>query len=217
MYFCKKDVLSRHLIRTTTIMNKVYLILISMLSVILHSCIGGSKQEVVATDSLAVEDITEPVLSEWQKDYFVDEFGEKSNAPEDAYAYIETDGDFSNSATTGSHLTVRILATPNQVRFNLFEYGSQMVKGEGILHFKAKLPNDSIIEFKTYNQDNGANFVDDFYSTKPQEILALLEKYEMIKFSGKTTDSPISTYRFTLQADTTSLKRIMSQFKNHEN
>lgn len=194
-------------------MSKFSIFTALFISVLLFSCTRQSKQNESDIDSIAVEDISVIALSEWSKDYFVDEFGEKSSNPSDAYAYVETTGDFSNSATTGSSLLVRILATPTQVRFNLYEYGSQMVKGEGILHFKAKLPNDSIIEFNTYNQDNGANFVSEFHSTTPQEILSLMKKYEVIKFSGRTTESPQSTYRFTLEADTASLNRILKQIK----
>ena len=96
------------------------------------------------------------------------------------------------------------------MRFNLYEYGSQMVKGKGLIKFKAKLSNDSIIEFDTYNSDNGANNVSSTFG-EDKEVIRMLKANETIRFSARTYDSPVSTYRFSLDADTTSLINILKQ------
>ena len=172
------------------------------------SCNNSTNSKITEVDSIAVvEDITITEKAKWKKDFFVDEFGENTK---DAFAVIETTGNFSNSATSGSHLNVRIIITPEEARINLYEYGSQMVKGEGLMEFKAKLPNDSIIKFNTHNSDNGANYVSTTFGEN-KEIIKMLMSNEIIKFSGKTYDSPVSTYRFTLEADTASLISILKQ------
>lgn len=186
---------------------KKFRIYLCILTVGLVSCSGGEKSQNIDADSIVVEDISIIKKAKWQKDYFVDEFGEPTK---DAYAVIETSGDFSNSATSESQLNVRILVTSSEVRFNLYEYGSQMVKGEGLIKFKAKLSNDSIIEFDTYNSDNGANNVSSTFG-EDKEVIRMLKANETIRFSARTYDSPVSTYRFSLDADTTSLINILKQ------
>ena len=79
------------------------------------------------TCSVCGDSYTEPIgiiQTNWEVDYYVDEFGDKTN---DAYVRGEFHGTFSNSATNGSSLTVYVYMDkdkPNRIAFRLLEYDS---------------------------------------------------------------------------------------------
>ena len=61
----------------------------------------------------------------WSLKYYVDEFGDDTDLK---YIIVDTEGLFSNSATTDSLLYVRMIISadnPNEPYFNFFEYGSR--------------------------------------------------------------------------------------------
>lgn len=129
----------------------------------------------------------------WTTSYYVDDFGEPTK---DGYSTTYCFGSFSNSATTNADLSVRFLIDKSSIRIQLYEYaGNHPIKGEGFLRFKAKR-FDEVLDFKTYNSDNGNNTVlDEYY--KP--LLTLLQKGGEIKFVAQTSSSySLSEYKFTL-------------------
>lgn len=179
---------------------KYLVILFSSLLVVLTSCqvkTASDSQEKVAPDSIAVEadscyDSTTSATSAWKIEYFVDEFGEKTN---DAFLCHYANGEFSNSATTNSRLNVLIIVTKNGIRFDTYEYGNHLMKGEGRLEYRAKLPNDSIVYFHTWNDDEGFNSVSE---ADVNNVIKLFKQYNDIKFAARTQKSySVSTYRFT--------------------
>lgn len=176
---------------------------------LLSSCTSGNRQEsnVDTVSIVAEESIVEDIFPEWEIRNYVDEFGENTS---DQFARMTMEGEFSNSATTNSSLTIRLIVDKDDIRFDMYEYGSHYMKGEGTLNFKAKLPNDSIIEFRTFNSDSGINSVT---SSDVDKVKELLLTYPKIRFSAKTTGSygSPSTYRFTYTGDANSLKTILSK------
>ena len=56
----------------------------------------------------------------WDIDCYVDDFG---NDTSNKYIYTNTTGTFTNSATNGSNLSVKILCNKNTMSINLLEYG----------------------------------------------------------------------------------------------
>lgn len=194
-------------------MKKNGYLIIGLGILIFQSCVGTNKKADEALDSLPIVEavVTVPVpVDTWELNYFVDDFGEKTK---EGYIINVCDGEFSNSATTNSRLTVHIIVTPEDIRFDMYEYGSHFMKGEGILKFRAKLPDDTEVIFSTYNDDSGINSV---LSSDVSKVRELFEKYSKLRFAAKTTSSySTSTYRFMYEGDPeefkTDLKELASK------
>lgn len=180
---------------------KYYSLIFALGILFLQSCTGSTNyktEQEIECDSIAVEDplVEEMTPNSWELQYFVDDFGEKTN---EGYIIDVCDGEFSNSATTNSFLSVRIIVTPDDIRFDMYEYGSHFMKGEESLEFRAKLPDDSEVKFKTYNYDNGVNSVNKSDVAKVRE---LFEKYPKLRFAARTLSSySSSTYRFVYEGN----------------
>lgn len=87
---------------------------------------------VIETTTMTETTTAKPkTVSVWEKNYFVDEWGdEDKNSP---YLYTETsNGKFSNSATVNSELTVGVIVSDDYAGFILYEYGySDVVSSSG--------------------------------------------------------------------------------------
>lgn len=174
-------------------MNKYSYLIISLGILIFQSCVSSNKKtdQEIDTTPIIVEEVVTVPENTWELNYFVDDFGEKTN---EGYLLNVCQGEFSNSATTNSHLRVDIVVTPEHIRFDMYEYGNLYMKGEGILQFRAKLPDDTEVMFNTYNSDDGANSV---LKSDISKVRELFEKYPKLRFAAKTTTSySTSTYRF---------------------
>lgn len=193
---------------------KYYTLILAFGILLLQSCSGSSNykaEQETELDSIAVEDplveVTPP--NSWELQYFVDDFGEKTK---EGYIIDVCDGEFSNSATTNSFLSVRIIVTPDDIRFDMYEYGSHFMKGEETLEFRAKLPDDTEVKFKTYNYDNGVNPVKKSDVAKVRE---LFEKYPKLRFAARTL-SPYttSTYRFVYEGNPEDFKTKLEELSS---
>lgn len=172
---------------------------------------NGSKEvEVEATDSARTvqENPIPDEKSPWEVGYFVDEYGEKTDN-----AFIGTIclGEFSNSATTNSRLRVTILVTLDDIRFDLYEYGDNLTKGDGTYQFRAKLPDDTEIIFTAYNDRSGCTSVSSHDRSK---VLDLFKKYDHIRFAARTTSEySLSTYRFAYDGSAASFNADYAKLK----
>lgn len=184
----------------------------AILAFVLVSCTGNGRVAAEAVcDSIAcVEEI--PIIeqeSQWELNYFIDEFGEKTN---DGYILHTCDGEFSNSATTDSRLFVKIIVTPEQIRFDTFEYGSQKMKGEDRLEYRAKLPDDSEVRFSTWDDEEGFNTVS---SSDLNKVMELFKNYDRIRFAARTTNRySVSTYRFVYEGSASDFKTELSKLES---
>lgn len=134
-------------------------------------------------------------LGIWSLGHYIDDFGEPTKE-----AYISTIllGTFSNSATTNSDLSVRILIDRKSIRIQLYEYASNHpIKGEGIIDFKIRDKNDKELEVRAYNSDYGNTTVDDKDEKKLRKILLSGGKIRFVAESKKY-GSP-SIYKFTIE------------------
>ena len=102
--------------------------------------------------------------------------------------YIRTfcTGTFSNSATTNSELGVQFIIDKSCMRIQLYEYNrNHPIKGEGFLNLKPRGLMAKLLEFKTYNAENGSNFVEEEYFEalmtfyKKKEKLNLLQNLQV--------------------------------------
>ena len=123
-------------------------------------------------------------VGDWTKGYFVDEFGDSTN---EGFISQTVKGHFSNSATEGSALRVRMLIRHGDIRisprFRLYEYdGRNPIKGifeNNSMRCRVKDENGAILEM-SLNQSQGAdNFVIyDYWKTKPIEAFKYLIENE---------------------------------------
>ena len=100
---------------------------------------------------------SEKSLGAWKYDYFVDEFGDKTD---NGFLYITSLGKFSNSATTDSSLTVRMYlndGSEDNPWFRMWEYNSNQVKNSyGTDTYTCALKDNNDQRFKaTFYQNAG--------------------------------------------------------------
>lgn len=192
--------------------TNLFLPIFAILAYILTSCEGnGRAVSETECDSIARVEVNPVVEQEpqWSLNYFIDEFGEKTN-----YGYIlhTCNGEFSNSATTNSRLLVKIIVTPEQIRFDTFEYGSQKMKGEDLLEYRAKLPDDSEVRFSTWDDDEGFNIV---FSYDLDKVMELFKNYDRIRFAARTNNRySVSTYRFVYEGSASDFKTELSKLES---
>lgn len=195
-------------------MNKGIYFIALIGGLLLAGCSGSNSstgKDGMDYDSVAVEEVVAVVeditpADTWTIKHYVDDFGEETN---EGYILNVAYGEFSNSATTNSQLTVRIIADADDIRFDMYEYGSHFMKGEGTLQFRAKLPDDSEVRFTTYNYDNGVNSVK---SSDVKKVRQLFETYPRLRFAARTTSSySTSTYRFVYEGNPEEFKTKLAQ------
>ncbi|WP_300939625.1 hypothetical protein [Bacteroides acidifaciens] len=192
--------------------TNLFLPIFAILAYILTSCEGnGRAVSETECDSIARVEVNPVVEQEpqWSLNYFIDEFGEKTN---DGYILHTCNGEFSNSATTNSRLLVKIIVTPEQIRFDTFEYGSQKMKGEDLLEYRAKLPDDSEVRFSTWDDDEGFNIVSSYDLDK---VMELFKNYDRIRFAARTNNRySVSTYRFVYEGSASDFKTELSKLES---
>lgn len=91
-------------------------------------------------------------LTYWTIGEYVDNFGDITG-----HNYVTYDcyGKFSNSVADNDSLKVNIVVDLEDVKFKLYEYGTQLLKNRGILFVAAKLDNGEIVNFALNNEALG--------------------------------------------------------------
>jgi len=84
---------------------------------------------------------------QWTEQFYVDDFGEKTNQ---SYNYIIAKGTFSNSATQNSKLTCKLIDSDSSLMINVYEYGSKLATSIESTNeiVKIKQPSGDIIAIK---------------------------------------------------------------------
>ena len=131
--------------------------------------------------------------AQWVQSEFVDEFGDKTGKK---YEYIISDnGNFSNSATTGSKLTCKFIHSKklSYIVVDVYEYGSSLANEiEATFEtVKIKQPSGNIVVInKVFFTKNGSLF---FSKEKYQKLISSIKekgKYKMVwKRTGNYSDS----------------------------
>lgn len=114
--------------------------------VLLNNDKSWQYEEDKKTESNPTEDV-----SLWKTNYYVDDFGDKTDNSFKSFTDLE--GKFSNSATSGAKLFANILIDENNIRFDLYEYGRGPSAGEEIgsaqYTLKVKTNNETFKFFLT--------------------------------------------------------------------
>ena len=138
----------------------------------------------------------EKIKSNWKIDYYVDEFGDKTT---DSFAVGSFTGTFSNSATTGSDLTVLVYldpSYPDYTQIRLLEYSSH----------KATFTSSDKLTLKTKDSSGNTKSYDmmyysgDLYCTDGELRRAIENNEELsIVISEERKSGSIgSTYKFKI-------------------
>ena len=108
-------------------MKLVSKILVVLLMISLTSC-GTTNNNVESKKENIENGKSHESKGSWKKDFYVDEFGDKTS---EALVYnTSITGKFSNSATTNSKCTFGLSIDDENVTLIIFEYGNLQVKGE---------------------------------------------------------------------------------------
>ncbi len=145
------------------------------------------------------------VDSAWEKDYYVDEFGNPTNEPfiklKDYYAR----GHFSNSATNSSSMSAKFLVNKNTVGIELFEYsGMYPVTGlsSEYAYIKIQTEDGSVYELKpcSFILNNKRIIVRNEYYNNVEILFKAFSENDSVKFriEVKGSYSNSSIYNFTL-------------------
>ena len=138
----------------------------------------------------------------WSLKYFVDEFGDKTDSK---YIIIsDRDGSFSNSATQGSLLYVRMLIDSRYIDrpyFKLYEYGRENpLKGyysDGH-RYTCTVKNSQGVKSSIYLfLADDTNFLD-IQTNNKSIFLEWVEKEEQVKFACFNQEREIEKYLFKL-------------------
>lgn len=145
-----------------------------------------------------------PDDNNWRIDYFADQFGDYDyNNPYIRSKYIE--GEFSNSATSGSLLYVQPIIT-DYFAFKLYEYGELPVTNS----FKDKEYYSILFKFETGERSNWHSGYFDSYSgdrlilhgeKTNDELREHLLNGETVKIFLEEIDRPVCQYLFTLNGE----------------
>lgn len=136
--------------------------------------------------------------SKWELDYYVDEFGDKTN---EKYVKSTVIGSFSNTATDDSLLVVYMMIDSNYIAFKLYEYGDNLVKNSysnSVSYAISTKNNDG--EKKSFSgemrAESGDRVIINTYSN--DRFIGMLKNSEKIKFVVINEDRPSSVYNFEL-------------------
>ena len=135
----------------------------------------------------------------WQIDYYVDDFGDKTD---EGFVYKTVkNGKFSNSATNGSDLVVKFLIEPNKLAIVLYEYSKNIVNGSAnypkSYKVKIKDSNDEVFEFTGENYGNRLQFDEE----ENKQLIDLIDASQKLKFSitEMSKYGTPSSYQFILK------------------
>lgn len=181
-------------------MKQINYLIISLLFCILYSCgnnASKSNSDYIDLDSLAAANEAKE-NGIWNINYYIDDFGETTD--ESFVIGLVTDGKFSNSATEGSDLSVRILVDSDNVRLRLYEYSqNNPIKDEGTLHLKIKDDNNNIKEFGFDVSKEGYCNIEEYLEGTAEEFLDLLMKNKKLRCVGETNKyGSLSIYHFEI-------------------
>lgn len=155
----KKDIIYKNRLKNNKVMDKLQMIKIliknrkesnmkTLFTIVLlfTACVSFSQITATTEDGRKVllkndstwtfinekiEDSTNVVQSSsWEIDYYVDNFGDKTN--KQYQVYFDSEGKFSNSATSGSELFTKVIIDEQNIRFDLYEYGKGPSVGKEI-------------------------------------------------------------------------------------
>ena len=144
---------------------------------------------------------TEPTIPQtWSKNFYVDDFDE----PTDEW-FIERSfvGTFSNSATTDSRLTGRILIDAEDISFFLYEYNTHQVKNPYSRSKKyvisARLDDGSTKEFAGHIYSEGDRIL--VSDSNFKSLKDLLVNGGNMKFFIYEEDNSVTNYLFEISSD----------------
>ena len=193
----------------------ILLLMVSSIIIATFTCCEREQEptsivtmEVDTCEAISETKATETVPSNWKLEYYVDEFGDYDlNSP---YALGSFDGTFSNSATTGSKLTVCIYLDPEYsswTQIRLIEYGSSI----------ARFSSSDTITLKTKDSSGEENsytltyYNDDLYSFE-SSLRDAIENNETLSIyisAESSYSTTIDKYRF--KTDNIGLSEILSE------
>lgn len=131
----------------------------------------------------------------WDLKAYKDQFGEETG---NKYLVLHGNGYFSNSATTGSKLSVILFADNTEFSFRLIEYGSHVVKDDETCTMNIKDSEGKIYSgWYLYNTESGQMTL---YSYRKEfnELKEILNKGGEIVISASMGKYTKSTYRFKM-------------------
>ena len=132
----------------------------------------------------------------WKKGYYTDEFNEATG---EEFAFIDLKGTFSNTATTDSDLSVRIIADYNDIQFYLLEYETYKLTSffdTQTYTIRVKDGADNIHTFSGWlSESTNRIILDDKYKA---EMLDILKVGGRIRFAITDDHSTSTKYVFAI-------------------
>jgi len=174
-------------------------IMTTLCAVMLHGCTGRQPVELITFAPLEYYRVTEEpkILSPWEIDFTVDDFGDKTD---DAYIVGEFAGTFSNTATNSSRLIVYVYYIDGIFRFRFLEYGNHRAihyKNDAMtIQFKVDGETTKVFTLWAYGESNAdLRFL---YDEDVSTFLSILKEGGEISTVAKIGNSK---YNFDIDAD----------------
>lgn len=128
--------------------------------------------------------------AQWENKFYVDDFGE---ATDKSYKIIVADGVFSNSATTNSKASYKIIEDDGGILIHVYEYGTNLATEieNTFEEVRLKTPSGEVVKFdKIFFWKKGSLLFNDENHQKLSKAIASKGNYVMIfNRSGKYSES----------------------------
>ena len=177
-------------------MKTVLQVLVMLLMISLTSC-GTTNNNMESKKEKIESGKSQESKGTWKKDFYVDEFGDKTSQ---ALVYnTSIVGKFSNSATTNSKCTFGMSIDDENITLMIFEYGNLQVKGEEKYTCRLRADNGSEESFNGEMQ-SGRVFFDNWGRLSILNCLKANKKFKLYLEERSKYGTP-STYLCEIEAD----------------
>ncbi len=187
-------------------MKKTFLLIIAFLSIMItsavyylyitNSSVVAENKELPLNEQEKSFDTQENPFGIWETAHYVDEFDEETE-----YQYVRNAdkiiGEFSNSATEGSALAVRLLIdNPFDISILLYEYAGRnpVKRGRGTYSISIQDKDGKRCHIEAYNSSDRLTLRAD----KANTLYEALSKGGNVKFVISNLDYASSVYKFTI-------------------
>jgi hypothetical protein len=147
-------------------MKKLLVLLVITLSIVFVSCGTDTKTKTSESETIKVPETKTPEVKtdNWDVTNIVDEFGDKTGEIVYSKKFY---GNFTNSATQGSKLTIQVIDYGHAYLFKLYEYNRSLANicyENSFGQIQVKRANGEVEKYKAFYNENGVVFSEDgFY------------------------------------------------------
>ncbi len=182
-------------------------------SLLLVSCNNAKIKDDKKEISSEIEENEPKPIGLWEINNYTDEFGEKSS---EKFLLLSGEGEFSNSATSGSRMTALLFVSKSErVWIRLIEYDSYIVKNDNRYECKIKDSEGIVHDFLLHNEEEYGDmyiYEESYENTeKESDFISILKKGGIVTFSIKEKYAYSTPDKYLFKMDVTGFEEAFKQ------